>query len=76
MKEVIYINKPEVNETPVVFTHLMTENGGWVKTSFTPGQFDQVAFLGTCRRSGDMFSTVRGDGTIAIFKGCLNSGKY
>jgi hypothetical protein len=75
-RSVIYINKPQVEEKPVLFSHAMTLNSGWSSTGYRPSDMQEVVYLGKCKLDGDMFSAKHQNGNIMIFKGHLNSGKY
>ena len=80
MKEVIRINQvnEEVVDNPVEFTHMMHNKEGWITSLDRPsgGGVQYVVYLGKCKIDGDMFSVMSKDGTIQIYKGHLNSGKY
>ena len=77
MKQVIIIQEePIQEEKPVEFTHRLSETKGWEKATYQPSDYDKTVYLGSCAEDGDMFAAYYSSGTILIFKGHLNSGKY
>ena len=78
MKEVIRIGEVvQESEKPVKFTHYQDSTEGWGITSADPNDLNKIVFLGKCSSDGDMFAGYGiGDGSIMIYKGHLNSGKY
>ena len=75
MKEVIKIDIPQATDRPVVFTHLLSDEG-WTDCNFQPSDYNKVVYLGKCLRDGDMFAAYTNGGHIDIYKGHLNSGRY
>ena len=77
MKEVIRIDTPkQEDEKPVEFTHCLRHDLGWKTTEAKPHEYQKVVYLGECKYDGDMFAAYYKFGTIVIFKGHLNSGRY
>jgi hypothetical protein len=77
MKEVIRIGEVvQESETPVKFTHYQDSTEGWCITGSDPHDLNKIVFLGKCDTDGDMFAGYGIDGSISIYKGDLNSGKY
>lgn len=77
MKEVIRIqDEPKKDEKPIEFTHVLSDTKGWRKDNVNPNDYDKTVYLGRCATDGDMFAAYYSGGTIIIFKGHLNSGKY
>ena len=74
MREVIRIDEPKENSKELVFTRSLGDNG-WCSTCTSPRDYDKIVYLGRCSVDGDMFAAY-GHGSIGIFKGHLNSGKY
>jgi hypothetical protein len=77
MKEVIRIGEV-VKESvkPVEFTHYQSTTDGWCESITQPSKFNKIVFLGKCHTDGDMFAGYWVSGSISIYKGHLNSGKY
>jgi len=76
MKAVIHINEETNSNKPVEFTHYLNGSNGWTLTGRGPSKNNKVFYLGKCKTNGDMFMDADSYGTICIFKGYLNSGKY
>lgn len=79
MKQVIFIDQPKEQEgKPVEFTHTFDIDEGWCESSIKPSDSEivKVVYLGNCKLDGDMFAAYHKFGSILIFKGHLNSGKY
>jgi hypothetical protein len=77
MKEVIRIGEVvQESEKPVEFTHYQSSTYGWGVTNKKPSEFNKIVVLGKCTQDGDMFAGYGINGTINIYKGYLNSGKY
>jgi hypothetical protein len=77
MKEVIRIGEVvQESKKPVEFTHYQSGTNGWCKTDTDPNALNKIVFLGKCSTDGDMFAGYSFDGSIMIYKGHLNSGKY
>jgi hypothetical protein len=77
MKEVIRIGEVvKESEKAVEFTHYQSGTNGWCETIAQPSKMNKVVFLGQCCYDGDMFAAYGISGTINIYKGHLNSGKY
>jgi hypothetical protein len=77
MKEVIRIGEVvQESETPVEFTHYQIGTDGWCQAFNTPYELNKIVFLGKCDCDGDMFAGYTISGSIVIYKGHLNSGKY
>jgi hypothetical protein len=77
MKEVIRIGEVvQESVKPVEFTHYQSGTKGWCETIAQPSKFNKVVFLGECRYDGYMFAAYGTSGSITIYKGDLNSGKY
>jgi hypothetical protein len=75
MKEVIYINEEDKKEDkPVEFTHYFERDGICV-AGCKPCAYDKVIYLGKYDHEFDAFCAFS-QGTITIYKGHLNSGKY
>lgn len=75
MREVVRIDEPkQKTEKPVEFTHLLSDTV-WGEDSVLPNDFEKIVYLGKCKFDGDMFAAYE-KGTIMIYKGHLNSGKY
>lgn len=74
MKSVIFIEPQVGNEKPVKFTHYLGEVG-WVDAGLQPLHFEKVVYLGKCKFDGDVFAAYN-SGSISIYRGHLNSGKY
>lgn len=76
MREVIRIDGKKESEKPVELTHVLTAcYAGWVEGSAITSVFEKIVYLGNCQEDGDMFACYIG-GSIHIYKGHLNSGKY
>lgn len=76
MREVIRIDESkQETEKPVEFTHFLSSSNNWLTTNSIPSEFEKVVYLGSCKFDGDMFAAYV-SGTIGIYKGRLNSGKY
>jgi len=75
MKEVIRVIEKDKEDEPVEFTHHIDNYKGWQETNGLPEEFKKVVYLGRCEGDGDMFAAYE-NGSIVIFKGHLNSGKY
>lgn len=78
MREAIKVklNEELQNDKPIKFTHVLVEGSGWIDwESEKTDLYDHVVYLGACADDGDMFAVYK-LGTIQIFKGHLNSGKY
>ena len=76
-REVIRLDEPEKEEEkPVEFTHVFDSDVGFVESLVSDmSKFDKVVYLGTCNVDGDMFAAYD-KGSIVIYNGHLNSGKY
>jgi hypothetical protein len=77
MKEVIRIGEV-VQEAvkPVEFTHYQYGTDGWRESSVNLNNLNKIVFLGKCNTDGDLFAGYSPFGSISIYKGHLNSGKY
>jgi hypothetical protein len=76
MREVIRIqDTAQVEEKPVEFTHYLSPSAGWMDAGWKPNAFEKIVYLGNCNIDGDLFATYL-NGTISVYKGHLNSGKY
>jgi hypothetical protein len=77
MKEVIRIGEV-VKEAvkPVELTHYQDSTEGWCITGADLNELNKIVFLGKCRHDGDLFAGYWDIGSITIYKGHLNSGKY
>jgi hypothetical protein len=77
MKEVIRIGEVvQESVKPVEFTHYQDSTVGWAVTGDTLNALNKIVFLGKCDTDGDMFAGYWDIGSITIYKGHLNSGKY
>lgn len=75
MKSVIFIEPQVISEKPVEFTHRHHYIDGWIEDKSSPVYYSKIVYLGKCNTDGDMFAAYD-SGSIYIFKGHLNSGKY
>jgi hypothetical protein len=77
MKEVIRIGEVvQESKKPVKFTHYQDSTEGWCITGADLHDLNKIVFLGKCHCDGDMFAGYWSNGSISIYKGDLNSGKY
>jgi hypothetical protein len=77
MKEVIRIGEVvQESVNPVEFTHFQDSTDGWCITGVDPHDLNKIVFLGKCDTDGDLFAGYWSGGSITIYKGHLNSGKY
>ena len=77
--KVIFINDvKQEDEKPVEFTHSLLKTGVWSTTTVRPDnkQIKGVVYVGKNDWEEDIFSIIQDCGSIAIYKGNLNSGKY
>jgi hypothetical protein len=77
MKEVIRIGEVvKESEKPVELTHYLHGDDGWTNAKVRPNELNKIVFLGKCSMDGDMFAGYWTHGSITMYKGHLNSGKY